>query len=407
MLVLLQLHSVNASRAKKVQKDFIHVDCRNVSRPPPTRFLVQPLGKAACGESKFPLDARSLMHIAYLSIGKGQYITKRTQFNFAAISHVERRSTTMQAVYHMVTSEDAEDMRRRVCYHGQTSALYTAGRLHVHSLLAAPADALEMHQKLSSLASGNGRFYLWKNVLHLLLPKWIPRVLFLDADLFFLSDPALLWQHFDHFSPGQHIGMSVEESKSRHDVYSKGGISFNSGVLLLDLDGLRHSELYSRLLTRHSDPTSEKLGWTADQSLFSDMSKNASGGKSLFCEQLASTPLRDRAPLASTIIDAKLSSHSVADTLPCGWNLQTSTNGIALTHAASQFRALHHCDAPCHVIHGNEFESKKFLWTLIDRHYDRSTCRALLEQYRCHVDPFRKVAPAARMHGFLARQCCK
>ena len=64
MLVLLQLHSVNASRAKKVQKDFIHVDCRNVSRPPPTRFLVQPLGKAACGESKFPLDARSLMHIA-------------------------------------------------------------------------------------------------------------------------------------------------------------------------------------------------------------------------------------------------------------------------------------------------------------------------------------------------------
>ena len=375
---------VDAGGQRTKTSPFIEIDCGNVTRPRPVSFLAESPAKVAthlpCSKPPSYANMSSHMHVAYLSIGRSSALAaKRAVFTFAAVAHIERVAKALPVIYHLVTREGTKEMRRRLCQDQKVSPLHAAGKIHLHSLQKAPVAAAQMHAKLEALASGNGRMYLWKNVLHLLLPKWLPRVMFLDADLFFVSDPTLLWRQFDLFAAGQHIGMAVEESWSRQEVYLQGGVSFNSGVLLMDLDGLRQSQLYANLLTKYSLPGSTKLGWTADQNLFSDMSTNQSGGRSLFY------------------------------TLPCGFNMQTSTHQIPPRGegSARAFKALHRCiTSPCHIIHGNEFESKKVLWQLLDRPHDRSSCLEVLQQHRCHVDPFRKQAPAARMHGLLARQCC-
>lgn len=161
-----------------------------------------------------------------------------------------------------------------------------------------------------------------------------------------------------------------------------GGRGFNSGVLMLDLDGMRRSAIYASLLRGYSQKgqsalpmpaKKRKLGWMADQTLFSLMSTPKAGGASLFFE------------------------------LPCGWNRQTSTSH---SMRPGNFAKWHACESACHVVHGNEWESKKVVSSL---HQDPSgrSCRRVVHDYRCSLMPFRDPrSQASIMWDLVANNCC-
>ena len=46
-----------------------------------------------------------------------------------------------------------------------------------------------------------------KLFIHEILPPTVKRTIFIDTDTFFISDPLLLWQQFDTFSPVTAISM--------------------------------------------------------------------------------------------------------------------------------------------------------------------------------------------------------
>ena len=49
------------------------------------------------------------------------------------------------------------------------------------------------YRALSRTATGPGPIYLYKPLLHLVLPSWLSHVIVLDTDLFLFSDIAGLW----------------------------------------------------------------------------------------------------------------------------------------------------------------------------------------------------------------------
>lgn len=87
----------------------------------------------------------------------------------------------------------------------------------------------------------------------------------LDCDLKFNADIYQLYNHFSQFSKDNVIGIAREaQPVYRHNLHMyrnkikdtrvgdpppNGLTGFNSGVLLLDLDKMRKSELYNSLLT--------------------------------------------------------------------------------------------------------------------------------------------------------------
>ncbi|XP_064642111.1 xyloside xylosyltransferase 1-like [Lineus longissimus] len=102
--------------------------------------------------------------------------------------------------------------------------------------------------------------------VHRVMPDTMHRAIMLDADLKFYTDIAELYNLFGKFSPNQVIGIANEmQPVYRHTFYpyrSKnqgtrvgdpppdGKPGFNSGVLLLDLDKMRKSELYNAQINR-------------------------------------------------------------------------------------------------------------------------------------------------------------
>lgn len=57
-----------------------------------------------------------------------------------------------------------------------------------------PKRAKQLHRKLASSATGPGGIYLYKPLLHLLLPSWVSHLIVLDTDLFLFADIAQLWR---------------------------------------------------------------------------------------------------------------------------------------------------------------------------------------------------------------------
>jgi lipopolysaccharide biosynthesis glycosyltransferase len=108
------------------------------------------------------------------------------------------------------------------------------------------------------------RLFVLSLVLHSLLPH-LPHLLLLDADLTVTAPLNTLWNKLQDFSPEQGFGMSYEQQPVyRHvlDAFRRqhpnttlgnppatGFPGFNSGVLLLHLDHLRHSATYAAVFT--------------------------------------------------------------------------------------------------------------------------------------------------------------
>ena len=161
----------------------------------------------------------------------------------------------------------------------------------------------------------------------------------LDSDLEFKSDIAELFGHFTSFSPSNIFGLAREQQPVyRHifHMYRKekpdtriggpppnGLTGFNSGVLMMDLQRIRRSQLYQRILT---DRTIQDLakkyefqGHLGDQDFYTLLS---------------------------------LQHEELFYVLPCSWNRQLCTwwrdNGYS-----DVFQLYYNCAQPVHIYHGN------------------------------------------------------
>ncbi len=117
----------------------------------------------------------------------------------------------------------------------------------------------------------------------------IKKIIMLDADLKFKNDISLLHNEFNKFKDTNVIGIARDGQPVYRHVFWKyrnenpntrvgspppdGLTGFNSGVLLLDLEKMRHSLLYQSLITPESvDRLTEKYsfqGHLGDQDFFS------------------------------------------------------------------------------------------------------------------------------------------
>ena len=146
--------------------------------------------------------------------------------------------------YHIVVDERRAPLRARMKAHANWRGVPVA-RTWLHSTLRIAAEARSLYTRLIRTATGPGPLYLWKPLLHLVLPSWLGRVVVLDFDLFFFSDVGRLWRQFDAFPSRALIGLAEEQCPSYQEVRAMGGVSFNGGVQLLHLARMRASVPYA------------------------------------------------------------------------------------------------------------------------------------------------------------------
>ena len=114
-------------------------------------------------------------------------------------------------------------------------------RVHLHSVGDAPPVAQSLYKQLSRTATGPGPIYLYKPLLHLVLPSWLTKLIVLDTDLFVTADVAGLWGEFARFSSTALLGLAAEQCPSYQQVRALGGFGLNGGVQLLHLSRMRAS----------------------------------------------------------------------------------------------------------------------------------------------------------------------
>ena len=202
-----------------------------------------------------------------------------------------------------------------------------------------PEAAQALHERYTKLTHGPGSVYMYKPLLHHLLPPSMDRALVLDTDLYLPSrafDLAGLWDEFEAFPPEAALGLALEQQPT----YEHLGGGFNGGVQLLHLARMRtHRGLYERELERCATGACGDIGYLGDQTFYSEVRK--------------ATP-------------------SLFHALPCGWNLQLSTQ--FWNHP--RFMALSSCEDHCRMVHGNEPIFKRVLARLqsVDGGRRRATC---------------------------------
>ncbi|XP_061493663.1 xyloside xylosyltransferase 1 isoform X2 [Rhineura floridana] len=126
---------------------------------------------------------------------------------------------------------------------------------------------VETMQRLFSAGSGtyySDSIFFLSLAMHRVMPKEISRIIQVDLDVEYRTNIRELFEEFDNFPEGAVIGIAHEmQPVYRHILWQyrkehpgtrvgepppDGMPGFNSGVLLLDLEAMRHSDLYNRLL---------------------------------------------------------------------------------------------------------------------------------------------------------------
>lgn len=183
-----------------------------------------------------------------------------------------------------------------------------------HELVQLPSHAQCVYAGLARLAHGPGPAYLYKPLLHYLMPT-VRRLILLDTDVVVLRPIEQLYRQFDRFGAAV-VGVGNEQT----NMYQRNSgwklVGKNGGVQLLDLHGMRASAEYSRSLDEHAAGLAKEwIGYLGDQSLYTQMA----GGRW----------------------------RQLMHTLPCEWNRQIS----------AQFgfsnRTVHACANQCALLHAN------------------------------------------------------
>ncbi|XP_063965400.1 xyloside xylosyltransferase 1-like [Lytechinus pictus] len=124
---------------------------------------------------------------------------------------------------------------------------------------------------VQQIVSGNTQGYYNQSIFFLsvaihrgILPDFVHQIIMIDTDLKFLSDISGLFAHFDKFGDSNVMGIAHDQQPTYRDAFSayrarypntrvgspapNGLPGFNSGVVLLDLDRMRSSQLYNHYL---------------------------------------------------------------------------------------------------------------------------------------------------------------
>ncbi|XP_019358614.1 PREDICTED: xyloside xylosyltransferase 1 [Gavialis gangeticus] len=125
-------------------------------------------------------------------------------------------------------------------------------------------EAMQKHFSAGSGAYYSDSIFFLSVAMHRIMPEEIHRMIQVDLDLKYKANIRDLFEEFDKFPPGAVIGIAREmQPVYRHTFWQyrrenpqtkvgdpppDGLPGFNSGVLLLDLEAMRHSPLYNRLL---------------------------------------------------------------------------------------------------------------------------------------------------------------
>ena len=317
------------------------------------------------------------MHVAFLTLGTAfETYVKRA---LATVRNIEARSEVRTAHYHLIVSSRAYKLAteeaRQEARHRPSTAWHDVPtrRVHIHALTAAlTSEARKLHSQISATTPGNGKIFMYKPILHQILPTWVPRAVVLDTDVYFVSDIAGLWAQFDSFAARAVIGVAEEQCQSYAEVLARGGHRINGGVQLHELDRMRHSRRYADVLARIADktlpPLSERgeLGSLGDQSLYAWMS---------------------------------IYGRDLLHLLPCGWNRQTG--GLI---GLPGFWEANRCESPCMLVHGNHGEHKDLMEAL-KADPTGSMCKSTVRRFRT-TQQFFKSGDHARMLEMLEEQCC-
>ena len=198
-----------------------------------------------------------------------------------------------------------------------------------------------MHTEFVRLSGGrqnapNAGIYMFKPLLHRLLP--LERALVLDSDLALpsSSDLAELWREFDPMeraSPVAAVGLAWEQQPSADPKGTspfrtfRSGWTFNGGVQLLHLGRMRSGGVYERELKACASGACGRFDYLGDQIFY--------------------TAVHERTP-------------ALFHVLPCGWNRQLGHN----LYWANPFRFLRYhtvCHDRCRLIHGNQGDFKQIV----------------------------------------------
>nr|XP_048720495.1 xyloside xylosyltransferase 1 isoform X1 [Caretta caretta] len=125
-------------------------------------------------------------------------------------------------------------------------------------------EAMQKHFSAGSGAYYSDSIFFLSVAMHRIMPTEIERIIQLDLDLQYKTNIRELFEEFDHFLQGAVIGIAREmQPVYRHTFWQfrrenpqtkvgepppDGLPGFNSGVMLLDLEAMRQSQLYNQLL---------------------------------------------------------------------------------------------------------------------------------------------------------------
>lgn len=303
---------------------------------------------------------------------------KQIDYSISIIRNIRAQSAS-RVRFHLLVDRPVEKLRRQMMTAPQWRGV-PKSKVLLHSINDISSKARMLYRRLSSTATGPGGIYLYKPLMHMVLPSWLERVIVLDTDLFLFSDIRGLWSEFDRFGPNELLGVAAEQCPSYQEVQALGGLGVNGGVQLLALGKMRESAHYASLIDRYargfrgreSPPMKPGgIGWLGDQTLYSWMTVNGTGARQVF------------------------------HILPCGWNRQIGT------HMAGWkgFWRSHRCADRCHLLHGNYVGHKRLMETL-KQDPTGASCHAVVRSYRGTRD-FRNGSADARMLDVIGSSCCR
>ena len=135
--------------------------------------------------------------VCFLALGKSSQI----DYSTTIIRNIEAQSPRRSRMrYHLLVDQPTQALREAMHTRRKWRGV-PKRRVFLHTIASISTAARTLYRQLSRTATGPGPIYLYKPLLHLVLPTWIQRVLVLDTDLFLFSDIAGLWAEFDRFAP--------------------------------------------------------------------------------------------------------------------------------------------------------------------------------------------------------------
>jgi hypothetical protein len=252
------------------------------------------------------------------------------------------------------------------------------------SLRSMPAVARCLYAGLSRISHGPGPQFLYKPLLHYLMPADVRRLILLDTDVAVVADIGALHAQFARMAPSAVVGLVPEQTVK---LYPPPLCGLNGGVQLLQLERMRSSVTYAKALDQLASGRDGRwIGFLGDQTAYTYMAHidpslvhllpcefnrqacaNARGPRVRDHAHRRATRLRDsrpgelRADRGARALMSRPSAHLFAPCFPAAAILRSLPSATRLS-AREQLsltpgfanQTLHACPARCAVLHAND-----------------------------------------------------